>query len=147
MPFSIFQMQIFDFLMQEGNSNSPIMGLVAQQVATRLRLQFPLVLSELALSVVSKVTCQFSSSPFWWCDYVTASTWVTGGRHASCSAGGCLTDHWLTNPWWDCQNLIDRSNHTVWQLLCDTIPPPNVILSSLLSNPFVTLSHVYFTSC
>lgn len=36
-------MQIFDFLMQEGNSDSPIMGLVAQQVATKASISSCLI--------------------------------------------------------------------------------------------------------
>lgn len=80
-----------------------------------------LCLIRVALSV-SKVTCQFKALPFWRCEYVTASTWVMSDQH-SCSGGGCLTDGWLMTPWWDGQTLIDRSNHLVWQRLCDTNAP------------------------
>lgn len=90
------------------------------------------VLSELAFSVVSKVTCQFNPLPSWWwvCDRIyTRYEW---------SVKLLLTDSWFSHCWWGCQILVDRRNHTVWHQ-CSSL--------MFFSDPFVTLSHVCLTSC
>lgn len=127
LSFGRFQMEIFDFRTQEGSRTGLLLGNKKKSV-----------LSEPAFSVVSKVTCQFNPSPSWWwvCDRIhTPSEW---------SAKLLLTDDWCNNCWWGCQIRTDRRNHTVWQFLRDT---STLSCLSLISKPFITLSHVCLTSC